>query len=111
MTTSQFVMPETDVEGFLVDPTEWTEEVAEHIAHQENVTLTDAHWEVINFMREHFEEHHVPPDSRLMVLVLGERYGKDMGTRKYLYELFPYGYTQQACKVAGMRRPRAWSTG
>jgi tRNA 2-thiouridine synthesizing protein E len=28
-----------------------------------------------------------------------------------LFVLFPYGYVKQACKIAGMRRPRAWSTG
>ena len=27
------------------------------------------------------------------------------------FELFPYGYVKQACKIAGMKRPRAWSTG
>jgi hypothetical protein len=31
--------------------------------------------------------------------------------QKKLFELFPYGYVKQACKIAGMRRPRAWSTG
>lgn len=31
--------------------------------------------------------------------------------RKRLFELFPYGYPAQACKIAGMKRPRAWSTG
>ena len=28
-----------------------------------------------------------------------------------LFQLFPYGYVQQACKIAGMQKPRAWSTG
>ena len=37
------------------------------------------------------------------------RMGKD--AHKKLFELFPYGYVKQACKIAGMRRPRAWSTG
>ena len=31
--------------------------------------------------------------------------------RNDLFRLFPYGYVKQACKIAGMRRPRAWSTG
>jgi tRNA 2-thiouridine synthesizing protein E len=35
--------------------------------------------------------------------------GKD--AHKKLFELYPYGYVKQACKIAGMRRPRAWSTG
>jgi len=28
-----------------------------------------------------------------------------------VFELFPYGYVKQACKIAGMKKPRAWSTG
>lgn len=32
-------------------------------------------------------------------------------TPRRLFELFSYGYLGQACKIAGMRRPRAWSTG
>ncbi len=32
--------------------------------------------------------------------------GKEKATRKFLYELSPYGYGQQACKIAGMRKPR-----
>ena len=28
-----------------------------------------------------------------------------------IFELFPYGYVKQACKIAGMKRPRCWSTG
>lgn len=31
--------------------------------------------------------------------------------KKLIFELFPYGYVKQACKIAGMMRPRAWSTG
>ena len=31
--------------------------------------------------------------------------GKEIATRRYVYDLFPYGYGQQACKIAGMRRP------
>jgi len=31
---------------------------------------------------------------------------KDKATLRYLYQLFPRGYGQQACKFAGMREPR-----
>ncbi len=31
--------------------------------------------------------------------------------RKRLFDLFPYGYVGQACKIAGIKRPRGWSTG
>ena len=42
---------ETDAEGFLIDPADWDEAVAEAIAAREGVELTDEHWAVIRFMR------------------------------------------------------------
>ena len=41
---------------------------------------------------------------------LATRYAPQAG-RERLFQLFPYGYVKQACKIAGMRKPRAWSTG
>lgn len=43
---------------------------------------------------------------------LAAHLGCDKKTAKArLFELFPYGYVKQTCKIAGMKRPRAWSTG
>ena len=98
----------TDVEGYVVDPAQWTEEFAERVARGEGITLTDDHWKVIHFMRGWLEEHGVSPDARhVMKFLTGDR---ETG-RGRLFELFPYGYVKQACKIAGMKKPRAWSTG
>lgn len=97
---------ETDEEGFLLDPHEWSHAVAERIAKQEQLELTDNRWLVVSFVREHFEERHTVPEARVVLKTLGEKLGKDKATRKFLHELFPYGYGQQACKIAGMRKPR-----
>lgn len=102
-------MPEVDVEGYLVDPADWSEDAAEQIARQENIRLTEDHWDVIRFIRESYEEHQIIPDARFAIKHLAQRLGGD--GRKKLFELFPYGYVKQACRIAGMRRPRAWSTG
>jgi len=97
-----------DDEGYLVDPADWSEAVALELARREDVVLTDAHWAVIRFMREHYEQHRVAPDARFVIRFLAETRGAD---RNELFRLFPYGYVKQACKIAGMRKPRAWSTG
>lgn len=98
----------TDEQGYLIDPADWTEEVAREMARRENLELTDDHWAVIRFMRAYLEEHRVAPDVRHVSRHLAKTRGFD---RNRVFELFPYGYVQQACKIAGMRRPRAWSTG
>lgn len=102
-------MPERDAEGYLIEPNDWTEEVAQALAREENITLSDDHWDAIRFMRAYYDEHQIAADARYVIKHLAERFGRD--AQKKLFELFPYGYVKQACKIAGMRRPRAWSTG
>ena len=75
------------------------------IARDENLELTDDRLEIVNFVRTHFEERETIPELRTLLKALRERHGKDKATRKYVYNLFPYGYGQQACKIAGMRKP------
>jgi TusE/DsrC/DsvC family sulfur relay protein len=102
-------MPMLDEEGYLVEPGDWTEGVAEELAHRLGIELGDDHWDVIRFMRGMFEEHQVAPDARHVIKHLDARHPHQ--GRNRLFELFPYGYVGQACKVAGMKRPRGWSTG
>ena len=109
MTDLATVMPERDAEGYLIEPDSWSEEVALVLAQDENIEMTDEHWDVIRFMRDFYEEHQVAADARFAIKHLAERVGRD--AQKRLFVLFPYGYVKQACKIAGMRRPRNWSTG
>jgi tRNA 2-thiouridine synthesizing protein E len=102
-------LPATDDEGYLVEPMDWTEAVAEELARRENIALTSDHWEAIRFMRSYYEAHQVAPDARFVIRHLASVLGSV--SRNRLFELFPYGYVKQACRIAGMKRPRAWSTG
>ena len=101
----------TDEEGYLVDPSDWDEAIAAALARREGIALSDVHWRVLRFMREFLDEHQLIPDARFVIRFLAEEVGLGDAARQRLFELFPYGYVRQACKIAGMRRPRAWSTG
>ena len=101
----------TDAEGYLVDPETWNNEAAEALARSEDIVLTEDHWTVIAFMREYYESHQIAVDVRHVLKHLSARLAPGASARNHLYQLFPYGYVKQACKIAGMRRPRAWSTG
>ncbi len=103
------LMPERDAEGYLIDPENWNEAVALALAQEENIELNADHWDTIRFMRDYYDEHQVIADARFVIKHLAERMGRD--AQKRLFDLYPYGYVKQACKIAGMRRPRAWSTG
>ena len=106
---TQVQLPETDAEGYLVEPHDWSAGLAEEFARQENITLTEDHWDVIRFIRDYFDEHQVAPDARFVIKYLMQRLGPT--SRNKLFELFPYGYVKQTCRIAGMKRPRTWSTG
>lgn len=101
-----------DGSGYLTDPVNWTPEFARYAAAQEDVELTDAHWQVIAFMRAYLEDHGIAADARFVLKFLAEKNDTDKkGARQIMFTLFPYGYVRQACKMAGMKQPRAWSTG
>jgi len=96
---------ETDEEGYLVNLAEWDEAVAGVIAKGENVEMTPSHWEVVNFLREYYNEYQIAPAVRVLTKAIGKQLGPDKGNSKYLYELFPYGPAKQACKYAGLPKP------
>ncbi len=96
---------ETDEEGYLQNLDDWSKEVAEFLAEEEGVDMTDAHWEVVNFLREYYEEYKIAPMIRILTKAIGKKLGKDKGNTKYLYELYPAGPAKQACKIAGLPKP------
>ena len=101
-----------DIEGYVVDPEAWDPDIARELAEEERLELTEDYWQILNFMRAYWQEHRVAPDVRHVVDYLVNARGYDKkAAKKHLFELFPYGYVKQACKLAGMQRPRAWSTG
>jgi tRNA 2-thiouridine synthesizing protein E len=97
-----------DADGYLTDPDQWTEAFAEETARALGIELGPDHWAAIRFMRAWYEEHRVPADARFVIRHLTETRGAG---RNRLFELFARSYPGEACKIAGMRRPRVWSTG
>jgi TusE/DsrC/DsvC family sulfur relay protein len=96
---------EVDEEGYLQNLDDWTLEVANFLAEKEGVDMTDNHWEVVNFLREYYEEYKIAPMIRILTKALGKRLGPEKGNTKYLYELYPGGPAKQACKIAGLPKP------
>jgi TusE/DsrC/DsvC family sulfur relay protein len=96
---------ETDEEGYLVTLSDWSEEVAGQIAKSENIDMSPSHWEVVNFLREYYDEYQIAPAVRVLTKAIGKKLGPDKGNSQYLYELFPYGPAKQACKIAGLPKP------
>ena len=94
-----------DEEGYITDISNWSTELADAIADSENIDMSDDHWEVVNFLRDYYEEYQIAPAVRVLTKAIKKSLGDDKGNSKYLYELFPYGPAKQACKIAGLPKP------
>lgn len=94
-----------DKNGYLLDHNNWNIQLAEALAAEENIELTEAHWEVVKFVRDFYEEFDTSPAIRLLVKAMAKQLGEDKGNSKYLYKLFPKGPAKQATKIAGLPKP------
>jgi tRNA 2-thiouridine synthesizing protein E len=92
----------TDGDGYLVEA-DFSDDVPPVIARAEGIELTDAHWEVIRYLRSEFQEHGHTPNFRNMVK--GVQALRPEADSNYLYELFPMGPAKQGAKVAGLPQP------
>jgi len=97
---------ERDEEGFLLDASHWHEGLIGPLAEEADIELSAEHMEIINYIRDYFDNNYTVPEARTLLKHLKSTWGKEKATRRYLYKLFPRGYGQQACKIAGMRKPR-----
>ncbi|MDX2182866.1 MAG: TusE/DsrC/DsvC family sulfur relay protein [Gemmatimonadaceae bacterium] len=101
MTTMILGTPlDTDAEGFLQQPSQWSDEIASEIAQQNGIpVLTDRHWQVVRYMRDTFLNTGSAPTIRSL--------GKESGVSvKELYELFPKGPAKLAAKIGGIPKPK-----
>ncbi len=106
------ILAARDNEGYLINPGDWSQDIANELAKEEAIELNDTYWSILNFMRQYYDEHKVAPDVRHTTKYLSTENSCDKKqAKKQLFELFPYGYVKQACKIAGMKRPRGGSTG
>lgn len=96
---------ETDAQGYLKNSQDWQEEMAPLLAEQEAITLTEAHWEVLRFVRAFYLEFNTSPAIRMLVKAMAQKYGEEKGNSRYLYRLFPKGPAKQATKIAGLPKP------
>jgi len=90
---------EFDKEGFIMNTATWTEEIAEALAQEEmQAGLTEDHWKVVDCIRTHFAKFGVAPPEQITCKETGINVNK-------IAELFPTGYAQGACRIAGLPKP------
>ena len=98
---------ETTPTGFLVNTEDWTKEIAEQIAAEESIALTDRHWDVINYLRDqYFNNGGAQPNTRTIVKDMQEVWPGERVDAKTLYALFPLDPSKQAGRIAGLPESR-----
>lgn len=96
---------ETDAEGYLARLDECSEEVADYLAKEDDLELTDEHWKLLNWIRSYYQENGTAPNLRVMQKLLKDELGEEWSDKKRLFELFPYGPAKQGARYAGMPKP------
>ncbi|MCG3732005.1 TusE/DsrC/DsvC family sulfur relay protein [Vibrio cincinnatiensis] len=96
---------ETDSQGYLLDHTIWEEGMIGPLAKEEGIVLSDAHLEVVHFVRQFYLEFNTSPAIRMLVKAMEKAHGPEKGNSKYLFKLFPKGPAKQATKLAGLPKP------
>ena len=67
---------ETDEEGYLLNLADWNIDAANHLAAEEKIEMADNHWEVINFLREYYNEYQIAPAVRVLTKAIGKQFGE-----------------------------------
>lgn len=97
---------ETNANGHLENQDDWSKELAEHIAGLEHITLTERHWDLIEFLRdEYFNNNASTPNTRTILKAMSEKWGEKLD-QKTLYDLFPLDPSKQGGRIAGLPESR-----
>lgn len=94
-----------DEEGFLLNLNDWNEATATLLADAEGITLTTAHFEIIDLLRRFYAEFDHSPAMRALVKYTAMHLGKDKGQSIYLLKLFPGSPAKLGAKIAGLPKP------
>ena len=82
----------------------WSKAIANDLAAKEDITLTPAHWEVVEALRNHYQAYGPDANARSLLGCMESEFA-ERGGKKYLYDLFPRGPVNQACRIAGIPLP------
>ncbi len=84
-------------EGYLQDISQWSQSLGQEIAQEEEIQMTDRHWEVISYIQDQNKN-----DVELTIRKVGKSGVTDI---KEFYALFPGGPLKKASRIAGIPKP------
>lgn len=97
--------PPLDKDGYLKKMSDWNPEIAHWLAQNEDIDLSENHWEIISLLREFYDKYEHSPAMRALVSQVKRELGPEKGNSLYLLKLFPGSPAKLASKIAGLPRP------
>ena len=86
-------------EGYLQDFSQWTKEVGNEIAKEQNIEMTDKHWEVIDYIHDKYRNEEA-------LSIRGIKKSGVISVKEF-YSLFPAGPLKKATMIAGIPKPKS----
>ena len=96
---------ELDKDGYLADLNDWSPEVAAALAVQNDIELTPDHWEILQLLRNFYEEFQLSPATRPLIKYTALKLGAEKGNSLHLNRLFNGTPAKLAAKLAGLPKP------
>ena len=93
-------------EGYLLDPLQWNETLSTEIAQKEGLSLSEAHWQILNALRQFYQQYATLPTMRALLNYLRHELNLQDIDSADLYALFPKGPILQGTKIAGLPKPK-----
>ncbi len=84
-------------------PADWDVSVAETVAREDGLQLTEDHWQLVRALQEYYDKAE-RPHLRQIKDALEESF-HSKGGMKYLHQIIPGGPVAQGCKLAGLAVP------
>lgn len=94
-----------DKDGYLVELSDWSEDVAQALAARESLELSADHWEVLTLLRQFYQEFELSPATRPLIKYTALKLGVEKGNSLHLNRLFNGTPAKLAAKLAGLPKP------
>lgn len=102
MNTAQVVNFDVSTNGRLSNLNDWTPDIANELAKQDGLTLTNAHWDLMTLLRGYYEAFKISPTRKLLKREISKNLGPEIANDDYLMSLFPNDIQIQGTKIAGI---------
>lgn len=98
-----------NIQGYLDNYDDWSEEFARKMAKIDNVKLYNDHWELIYYFRDYYQINLECPTMHQMLMDLTPNIRKFHNKKVYehhIYNLFKFDPIHEICKLAGLPMPQ-----